>query len=130
MKLSSQFIRFLFVGAFNTVSGYLVYWALLSVFAYRVAYSIPYVVGVFVSYLLNCRFVFERKPTWRGALRFPLVYVFQYLLGLVLLSVFVERLKWDQRLAAAAVICCSVPLTFVLSKFIIRPAVSRPSDEN
>jgi putative flippase GtrA len=128
----AEFGRFLCVGAFNTVVGYLLYWALLSVLPYGAAYTLSYAVGVFISYLLNCRFVFQRKPSWGGALRFPLVYLVQYVLGLGLLAVFVERLHWDRRLAAVAVICCSVPLTFVLSRAIIRstPECPSPSNEN
>jgi putative flippase GtrA len=127
--LRGEFVRFLCVGAFNTVFGYALYWALLAVLPYAAAYTVSYAIGVAISYLLNCRFVFRRKPTWSGVLRFPLVYVVQYALGLALLAVFVERLHWDRRIAAAAVVGCSVPLTFLLSRWIIKPRGMNPQDQ-
>lgn len=117
----AEFLRFLVVGATNTVLGYLLYWILLSVLPYGAAYTAAYAIGILISYLLNCTIVFQRKPTWSGLLRFPLVYVVQYALGLALLALFVERLRLDKRIAAAAVAGCSVPLTFVLSRWVIRP---------
>jgi putative flippase GtrA len=118
--LSPEFLRFLCVGAFNTIFGYALFCALLLVLPYRAAYTVGYVIGICISYLLNCYFVFRSEPTWSGAMRFPLVYLVQYLLGLGLLAVFVERLHWDPRVGAAAVVGCSVPLTFVLSRWVIR----------
>ena len=121
LALRGEFVRFLGVGFFNTVFGYGLYWALLAVVPYAAAYTLSYIVGVFISYLLNCRFVFQRKPTWSGALQFPLVYIIQYVIGVGLLALCVEKLHWDSRLAAAAVVCCSVPITFVLARWIIKP---------
>ena len=133
--IDREFVRFLGVGAFNTASGYFYYWALLHVVPYVAAYTISYTIGIVISYLLNCRFVFRSAPSWRGVMRFPLVYVVQFALGLSLLAVFVERLHWDKRVAAIAVVCCSVPFTFLLSRWIIRApegpsTATSPSNEN
>ena len=121
LALRGEFVRFLGVGSFNTIFGYGLYWAMLAIVPYTAAYTLSYVIGVFISYLLNCRFVFQRKPTGSGALRFPLIYVIQYLFGISLLAFCVEKLHWDRRLAAAAVVACSVPITFVLARWIIKP---------
>jgi putative flippase GtrA len=118
--LTGEFGRFLCVGAFNTVFGYVLYCALLLALPYGAAYTASYLIGIVISYFLNCRFVFRRPPSWRTALRFPAAYVVQYALGLTLLTVFVERFHMDRRVAAAGVVFCSVFLTFVLSRVIIR----------
>ena len=119
--LRSEFFRFLAAGSFNTLLTYALYWLLLSVLSYRASYTASFLVGIVLSYLLNCFFVFRRKPTWSAALRFPVVYVVQYVFGVVLLSAFVERLHWSPRFAAAAVTICSVPRTFLLSRLIVAP---------
>ncbi len=131
VRVTGEFARFLGVGAFNTVSGYLLYWALLSLLPYAAAYTVSYAIGIVISYLLNCRLVFRSKATWRGALRFPLVYLAQYALGLGLLALFVERLSLDQRLAAAAAAICCVPVTFLMSRWIVGPdRISGPWSES
>jgi len=117
----AEFVRFVAVGAFNTIFGYLLYWIFLSFLPYGAAYTAAYAMGIFVSYLLNCKVVFHCKPTWSGFLRFPLVYLVQYALSLGLLALCVERLGWDKRLAAVAVTGCSVPLTFILSRYVLKP---------
>src|SRR5437868_3901224 len=118
LALRGEFARFLAVGAVNTIFSYGLYAACVAVMPYGTAYSLSYAAGILASYFLNCRFVFHRPPTWRGAVRFPLVYVVQYALGLALLALLVERFHADRRLAAAVVVCCSTPLTFILSRFI------------
>jgi putative flippase GtrA len=130
LRLNSHFFRFLCAGSFNTLFGYGLYWLLLIILPYPAAYTVSYLTGVAMSYLLNCWFVFRRKPSWRSAIRFPLVYVVQYPLGLGLLALFIERFHWDRRVAALGVICCSVPITFVLSRLVLSgsPALRSPHE--
>lgn len=115
-----EFFRFLAVGAFNTAAGYVLYLGLLQVFGYRVAYSIAFVLGVLVSYALNTRYVFRQPFSFSKLLQFPLVYVVQYALGIALLFVLVEVLSIPAFVAPLIVVVVSVPVTFVLSRKIIR----------
>jgi putative flippase GtrA len=72
------------------------------------------------AYLLNARFVFHKPLNWKTAFQFPLVYVVQYLAGVALLSFWVEVLQVGDLIAPLLVIACTVPVTFVLSRFIIK----------
>ena len=114
--------RFILVAGFNTIATYLLYVGLLRFCDYRVAYSTSYATGIVLSYLLNTRFVFRRRLAWSSAIRFPLVYVVQYVVGLILLTLLVQRAHVPPAIAAIIVVAASVPLTFVLSRLVIRRA--------
>ena len=113
-------LRFLIGGGLNVVVGYGGYLILLHWFRYEVAYAIAYTVGIFVSYVFNTLYVFRQSMRWRSALRYPLVYLLQFLLGLVLLKILVEVMHMPQRFAPLAVAVVTIPATFLASRTIIR----------
>jgi Predicted membrane protein len=118
--LDRPFTRFLISGGINTALTYLIYLALVPFMAYTLAYSASYVAGIVIAYVINTRFVFQARMQARSALLYPLVYVAQYAAGVVLLALLVEALGVDERIAPAAVIVLTIPLTFILSRVIIR----------
>jgi putative flippase GtrA len=121
-----EFLRFLISGGLNTVLGYLLYCGLLLVLPYRAAYTASYILGVGIAYLTSSLFVFRSRPSIRTAVRFPLVYLAQYLLGVGLLTLLVDRLHHDPRIAAVAVLIFSLPVTFILSKFMLKQSSQEP----
>lgn len=125
MKLSArpaigEALRFLVAGGVNTIVAYATYLVLLHWMRYEVAYAIGYTVGIIVSYVLNALFVFRQPMHARSATRFPLVYVAQFLASLLLLRFAVEVLGIPRWLALAASIAVTMPMTFLLSRWIIR----------
>ena len=80
-----QFTRFLATGLVNTAVGYGVYLGLLRWTSYEIAYAAAYVIGIVVAYVLNSLFVFRSPIGLRTALRYPFVYLAQYLFGAGLL---------------------------------------------
>lgn len=106
-------------GALNTIVTYVVYLLLLPSLDYAKAYAMAYVVGIVISYALNVRFVFRVNPSWRTLLLFPLVYLAQYLVGLSVLYISVERLAIPRELALLVTIALSIPLTFVLTRTLL-----------
>jgi putative flippase GtrA len=115
-----QFARFLAAGAINTVASYAIFLVLLRFLPYLVAYTIAYAIGIGISYLLMTRFVFFTPPRLRTALRFPLVYVAQYLTGSAVIVVLVEAGGVSAPIAAIVAIVASIPVTFLLSRTILR----------
>ena len=115
-----QFARFLVAGAINTIGSYAIFVVLLQFMPYLAAYTIAYVVGVAISYLLLTRFVFRTPRRLTTALRFPLVYVAQYLTGSAVIVLLVEA--WSVRAPIAAIvgIVVSIPVSFLLSRTILR----------
>jgi putative flippase GtrA len=115
-----EFARFLIVGGANTLAAYAVYLLLLHWMRYEFAYAIGYVVGIGVAYALSTTFVFRRPMRKRSAARFPLVYAVQFLISLGLLRLAVEVFSVPQWLALAVSVVLTVPITFVLSRWIVR----------
>jgi len=117
-----QFVRFIVSGAINTGITYGLYLLLLPLLGYLPAYSAAYVAGILLSYWLNSVFVFGQPMSWRGLVRFPLVYVVQYVLTGVLLWLSVDALGVDKRIALLAAIAVTVPVTFLAARLAILPS--------
>ena len=120
--LENEFVRFLVAGAVNTGTTYVIYAVLLLALPYALAYSIAYVSGIFISYYLNSRFVFNAPLHWRKAVQFPLVYLVQYVLGVGLLAFWVGVIGVPEIFGPALVIVFTIPATFLLSRLIIKPS--------
>lgn len=118
-RLGGQAVRFLVSGAINTAVTYAIYLVLLRYMDYRSAYGVAFVSGIVLSYALNVRFVFRVRPSWRSAILFPVVYIIQYLVGLGVLQLAVERFAIPREYALLASIAVSVPLTFVLTRVLL-----------
>jgi putative flippase GtrA len=118
--IAGEFSRFLIAGAINTATTYALYLVLLDSAAYLFAYSLAYVAGIVVSYFLNAFFVFRTKPAVNTALRFPLVYVAQYLLGGAVLWICVERLGVRREFGLAFSIAVTIPITYAASRLALK----------
>jgi len=118
--IHGEVVRFLAVGALNTGLTYLLYLGLLVFLDYQPAYAVAYVTGIALAYLLNARVVFRKDLALRDFLRFPLVYVVQYVAGSLLLHFLVEQTGISTRISMAIVIVIATPLTFALSRMILR----------
>ncbi|WP_414615197.1 GtrA family protein [Stenotrophomonas pavanii] len=112
-------VRFLAGGALNTGSTFVLYWLLLLVVEYRIAYAISFVAGILLSYVINTKFVFRTNYSLRKVILFPLVYLATYLAGAVVLDLSVSRFGVDTRLAPFISICATLPLTYLLSKLVL-----------
>ncbi len=115
-----ELLRFLIGGILNVAVGYGSYLIFLLWCRYEVAYLASYVVGIGVSYVFSALYVFKQPLRWRSALRYPLVYLLQFLLGLVLLKILIEAAHISPRLAPLAVSILTIPATFFASRIIVR----------
>lgn len=118
--ISREFYRFILWGGINTLAGYFIYVLLLRFLPYLVSYSIAFVLSIFISYVLNSRFVFKQRLKLSKAARYPLVYAVQYLVGIVSLYLLVQILRIDKLLAPALVVLLTIPATYSLSRQIVR----------
>jgi putative flippase GtrA len=122
-----EFVRFLLAGGVNTALSYGIYLLSLLLLPYKIAYTISFLAGIALSYWLTSRFVFQRGLSLRSAIQYPLVYLFQYLVGLIILTILVERFHMKARWAPVIVVVCTIPMTFFLSRFVIKG--SRPDHD-
>ena len=119
MRLRHQALRFLIAGALNTMATYAIYLALLPLLDYTLAYTIAYLTGIVISYLLNTAFVFRVTRTAANMATFPLVYVVQYLLGALVLNLAVRWIGVPDKFALIASIVVTIPVTFFLSRALL-----------
>jgi len=115
MRFNLAFARFLMSGLFNTAVTYVLYLLFLQFMSYQLAYSVVFVIGILISYVLNAGFVFRTRMTLKTLARFPLVYGAQYALGMGmgLVMGLVEVIGLATWLAPLSAIAVAVPLTFV-----------------
>lgn len=118
--MRGEFVKFLLVGASNTVFSYLLYLLLLLWLSYMPAYSISYGVSILSSYYLNVRFVFRERVSLTSFLQFPLVYIVQYSLGAGTLWLLAGKFAIPPSVAMIGVIIITIPVTFIMSRFIIK----------
>jgi putative flippase GtrA len=114
----SRVPRYLAAGLLNTALTYVIYVLLLRIAPYRIAFTVAFVLGILLSYALNARFVFARRAQWRSFVRFPLVYVGQYVAGLLLVSLLVEWAGIDSRVAPLVALAVTIPLTYLLTRAV------------
>lgn len=112
--------RFLIAGAINTACTFALYWLLLPALGYGTAYTISFVTGIMLSYVLSNVFVFRTKASLKTAAIFPAVYLVQYLLGLLVLWVWVDMLGLPAAWGVFATVALSLPVTFAMSRWILK----------
>jgi putative flippase GtrA len=114
-----QFSRFLISGGVNTGLTYLIYVGIVWFLPYTIAYTVTTILGIFLSYVLNALFVFRRKLSLSAALQYPIVYLAQYVVGLILLYLLVEKAGMSKFVAPLLIVVATVPVTFLLSRYVI-----------
>ncbi|HDY4577026.1 flippase GtxA [Staphylococcus aureus] len=125
MKLTqthAEILKFIIVGGINTLNYYVVYLLLLKLLhiEYMISHITGFLVAFVISYYLNCYFVYRVKPTWRKFISFPITQIVNVSLQTVLLYVFVSWLNLPSEIAPFAGLVITIPITFVLSKWILK----------
>lgn len=118
--LNKEFLKFLISGVINTLVTYGLYLAFLIIMEYKAAYTLSYVLGILLSYFLNTFFVFKEKVSLLKFIKFPVVYLAQYLMNLVILLLLVEYINLSAEIVPIIAIFITLPITYFLSKIIIK----------
>lgn len=119
-RLRVEALRFLIGGGVNTLLSLGCYWALLYVLPYGAAYTLSFALGILSSYAINTLFVFRTPWSWRRLMAFPLVHLINYGAGLAVVWASVSLWGVDERLAPVLAIAATLPLNFLLSRWLIR----------
>lgn len=118
--LNKEFLKFIVSGVLNTLATYIIYLLFLNYIGYSISYTISYVSGIFISYYLNSLFVFKEKLSLKKFIKYPIVYIAQYLINLCMVFLFVEKLGLSAQIVPLVVILITLPITYLLSKLIIK----------
>lgn len=127
MAAARVFLRFLASGAFNTGATYLLYLALLPFLHYGVSYSLAYFFGIVLAYMLNRHFVFRHSGGRLGLFWVACIYLLQYALGLVLVSIWVQWLQAPRYLAPLFAVLLTLPVTFLLNRRVFQGPSDAPT---
>jgi putative flippase GtrA len=115
----SALFRFVMMGCVNTGLTYGVYLLLLPVLGYSIAYSLAFVAGIALALMLNAKVVFTTSLQWWQIATYPLIYLVQYLFGLLIVWLAINQLAMSKQLAPLLAIALNIPLTFVLTKLLL-----------
>jgi len=126
--MSKEFFRFIIAGSVNTLLSWLIFVALVQYLAYLVAYSMAYVFGILVSYYLNVKFVFRESIMLESIIKYPLIYLSQYFCGMILMWIIAGQLKLPPQVAMGIVITMTVPITFLISRKLIKKSEQAKED--
>ena len=127
-------VRFVLVGVWNTIFGYLVFVACdylfehlfsLRYIAYMSAAVLSNILAVTNAYIFHKRITFQSRTKGSEALfeylRFSMTYLFTFVLGLILLPIGVEIFGLDPKVAAAIVTLVLTGVSYVThDKFSFR----------
>ncbi|KAB2332145.1 GtrA family protein [Cytobacillus depressus] len=119
-----EFLRFVIVGVVNTLHYYVLYMACLHIleFHYILSHTIGFLFSLIGSFLLNTMYTYKVKPTWSRFLRFPFTQAFNTIATAVLLFIFVDLFHISSSLAPIAAVFITVPMTFILTRRILKPS--------
>ncbi len=119
-------IRFVFVGMWNTVFGYLAFYLLDTLFthvfqkryfAYMSALILAQVLAVVNAYFIHKRITFKSKIKDNGLvrefLRFSLTYAFTFCINLMLLPFFVEILHIIPKISGIILIAITMIISYI-----------------
>lgn len=114
-----QALRFGLVGVVNTLIYFGLYLVILRWAPYLVAHFVAMVVAMVASFFLNVYFTYRTRPTWRKFLLFPLGNLASYVILTGGITLLVEVLHVDTRVAPLIAASIAIPVTFVLTRTVL-----------
>jgi len=115
-----QSVRFLIVGGANTAVTYGVYCVLVFWISAHAAWLIVYLLGMAIGYVGHSRLVFSSDLRFRRAAAYTLLQVSMFGLSSSIIYWVHTVLGHGPRVAAGAAILVSVPISFLVSRKIMR----------
>lgn len=114
-----QFIKFGIVGVSNTLLSLTVYYIILWIGGhYMLANILSWVISVYNAFYWNNKYVFKNNNSYLKALiRTYLSYGASFLVGSVLLVVYIECFKVSDKVAPLLTLIITIPLNFLMNKY-------------
>lgn len=112
-----RFLAFLLIGGLNAFNG--IFFALVYDFwlPANAAFILGYGTSLSISYVLNSRFNFLKKMTWRAYGRFWLSYLPNFLIQNLVVLLIYNLLQGPKLLAYVLAVLLGLPITFLMMKF-------------
>lgn len=116
-----QLSKFGSVGVLTTTFGIICNYILLEMMSLPLypVYVAVFLIGVFLSYLLNSHYTFKQTTNLKDGARYYASYIIGMLVGLALLYIFDHTLQYSDFLLTLIVIPFRFLITFVLVKLTV-----------
>ncbi|MEU9151993.1 GtrA family protein [Streptomyces sp. NPDC048417] len=121
--ISGQIITFALIGVINTATYYGLYLLFLMYLPYLAAHILAFLLSMIGSFFLNAKFTYRIRPTWRKFLLFPLTNATNFVITTVGVYVIVDVLHAGSRFAPLMASAAAIPVTFVVSRWVMLPKV-------
>ena len=119
LKRVPEFVRFILVGVFATALHYGIYLLLQRLINVNIAYTLVYALSFIANFYLTAYFTFGKKPSWGKAFGFGGAHLFNYLLHIGLLNIFLW-LGLPKPFAPVPVFVIAIPVNFLLVRFVFK----------
>ena len=116
--LEYRIVRFCIVGCAATLTHYAIYLILIKLgMAVWLAFSIGYLSGFLLNYILSSTFTFGKKASLGNGIGFVMSNVVNYFLQLLVLKGFIH-LGMSEALAPVPMYCICVPINYLMVRFV------------
>jgi putative flippase GtrA len=119
----THLVKFLIVGASNTIISYIVFFTLYNTLLVGDAVSsqsLSYAAGILWSFTWNKRWTFSEHPNKRALLApFLILQLMLLLISALALDIAKENLDWNISLIWVCIMAVSTAINFVLSKYVV-----------
>lgn len=116
-SLKKQLLGFAITGTLSTLFMFIIYVCLNKIISYQYSYLIAYSLSVIALYFMNIVFVFGKNISLNTFVKFPFIYLLQYVLGAVSLEGLVH-LGVSVTYAPVFIVVILLPITFILNRLV------------
>lgn len=116
MFFNIEFIKFVAIGCINTLNGILFSYVFSIFLNENLAFVVGYILGLFISYLLNSFFTFKEKLHIKKFVKFAISYIPNFIIQNVVVILVFNVLGYHKLIAYALAAIIGVPITFLFMK--------------
>lgn len=114
--LNRQFVIFVLIGAFNTLSGSLLATAYSLALNANLAFVCGYITSLIIAFFLNSNINFRKKVSLWRFIKFVVSYIPNFIIQNLIVIIFYNNLEWNKIITYFLAAIIGVPVTFVLMK--------------
>lgn len=126
-----SFITFIIIGVVNTLSTTVISSVLdfaveklslarNTIFAkFRITFILGYALSMLISFFLNCRFTFRKKPTLALFIRFPVSYIPNFVIQYIVVWLLTNAASLTPTAAYLAAAVIAIPVTFAVMRIFV-----------
>lgn len=111
-----QFLFFMIIGGFNTLSGVIISYILSQLVNANLAFVIGYMIGLIISYLLNSKITFHEATSLFKFIKFTISYIPNFIVQNVIVYLLYNILGFYALISYFFAAATGLPITFMIMK--------------